>query len=99
VTKNKDDDRILPVADIRRMEPPRSDEKGEAFIHFSGFSVKLIGTGLRRVLHRIYMRRCSSLHEYTPGKTTVPGEPFIEWMEFRDVAPPKPKEPDPSTSH
>ena len=105
VTKDKEEDRILPMADIRKMEPP-GPRGSEAFIHFSGFCVKLTGTGLRLVMHKIFMRHCSSLHERAPGKRVTPGEPVIERMEFFDTGQPRADKPDdaprprgPSASH
>ena len=69
------------------MEPSSGTEPGQetAFIHFSGVSVRLTGTGLRRVLHRISMHRCGSLHELWPGQTRpAKGEPLIERIDFID---------------
>ncbi len=89
VTRNRDGDRVMPLADIRKMEPPDKDGC-EAFIHFSGFIVKLQGAGLRRVINRIVQLGCTSIHEYRPGQKTLPGEPIIEKMEFFSTKPARP---------
>jgi hypothetical protein len=96
VTADRAGDRVLPMADIRRMEPPGPRGR-EAWIHFSGFSVRLVGTGLRRVLHRIAMHRCASLYELVPGQRVAPGEPVIERMEF--LEPVSPAKRSPQTEH
>jgi hypothetical protein len=91
VTADKSRDQIFPIADIRRMEPP--DKPAEvAYIHFSGITVVLSGTNLRRVLHRIAMHRCVSVHEWRPDqKRPAKGEPVIERIDFVDLTKGVPK--------
>ncbi|MBS0445095.1 MAG: hypothetical protein JSR59_03995 [Proteobacteria bacterium] len=86
VTADGKRDQILPIADIRRMEPPDNTEREVAVIHFSGISVALTGANLRRVLHRIVLHRCSVLYEARAGQRKPPaGEPVIERIEFADL--------------
>ena len=93
VTADKTRDQIVPLADCRRMEPPSGGRgQGTAYIHFSGITAVLSGTGLRRVLHRIAMHRYGSLHELRPGqKRPAKGEPVIDRIEFLDLTKTMPK--------
>jgi hypothetical protein len=96
VTRNRKNDYVLPLADIRRMEPPDGRDGREAFIHFSGLTVRMEGTGLRRVINRIVQLGCTSVHEYRPGQQKKAGEPVIEKMEFWA---PKERDTGPETTH
>ena len=91
VTADRTRDQIFPLSDIRRMEPP--DKPAEvAYIHFSGVTAVIEGANLRRVLHRIAMHRCVSLHELRPGQAPPPaGEPVIRRIEFLDLTRAVPK--------
>ena len=90
--QKKRPDQIFQVADIRRMEGPADLAAEVAFIHFSGVSVALSGVNLRRVLHRIAMHRCVSLHELRPGQVPPPkDEPVIRKIEFFDMTKATPK--------
>lgn len=92
VTADGKRDQVFPIADIRRMEPPDNPEKEVAYIHFSGVTVALFGTNLRRVLHRITMHRCAALYEAKSGqKKPLAGEPIIQRMEFLDLTKATPK--------
>jgi hypothetical protein len=99
VTYDRTRDEILPLADIRRIEPPRDPQNEVAYIHFSGVSVRLCGVNLRRVLHRIAMQRCAALYELRPGQHRPDSsEPVIDRMEFKDTSRPKAKAKD-ETAH
>lgn len=77
---------ILPIADIRLMEPPRDVRKEIAYIHFSTICVVMTGKHLRRVLHRISLRRCSAIYQYRHGQHRPPeGEPVVEDFKFIDL--------------
>ncbi len=91
VTADRTRDQIFPFADIRRMEPPDKPVE-KAYIHFSGVTAVIEGANLRRVLHRIAMHRCVSLHEIRSGQAPPPaGEPVIRRIEFIDLTKAVPK--------
>ncbi len=55
-------------------------------------TVVLSATNLRRVLHRIAMHRCVSVHEWRPDqKRPAKGEPVIQRIDFIDLTKPVPK--------
>jgi hypothetical protein len=82
-------DRILPLANLREMEP--GDLSGpKAFLHFSGMVVELEGTLLRRVVHRIFLGRCTTVHEIRDGQQAGKSdEPVIRSITF--LVPPPPE--------
>ena len=86
VTADHTREHILPIADIRLMEPPSDPRKEIAYIHFSGICVLMTGRHLRRVLHRITLQRCSAIYQYRHGQKPAPeGEPVIEAFQFLDL--------------
>ena len=91
VTANHEREHILPIADIRLMEPPGDTRKEIAYIHFSTICVVMTGKHLRRVLHRISLRRCSAIYQYRQGQHRPPeGEPIVEGFKFLDLTKPAP---------
>jgi hypothetical protein len=81
-------DRVLQLANLREMEP--SYEAGKAVLHFSGMEVVLTGSGLRRIVHCIYLGRCSRILEIRADQQPAqPDDPVVERIEF--LVPPPPE--------
>jgi hypothetical protein len=84
-------DRILQLANLREMEPGDVND-GRAWLHFSGMDVLLEGAGMRQVVYRIFLGRCSIAYEICPGQQPKKkDDPVIRTIRFLV---PKPKDAD-----